>query len=191
MPLSLCFVLALSASATVVGSPEMPSAVSAAPVGEPSVDVGVHPVADDVPEVESGFWAKYFPWWLDENLHPLVEENLVMLWLANIFPGGFLWAPYILTGVLPGEQYYVEALFAFTFHILLLSPAVFVAIIPLLGIIALYGWMAANYLLLMPIASINALNRALKRRDAEGAHAPRQGRRMGSSSSSLASAMAF
>jgi len=122
---------------------------------------------DALEDTDDGFWARFFPWWLDEELHPAIEENLITIWLANIFPGGFIWAPYIIAGELPGEQYYVEAVFAFTLHVLLLTPAALVMFVPVVGVLLLYGWMGANYLVLMPVASINALNRALKRRDAE------------------------
>jgi hypothetical protein len=107
---------------------------------------------------EIGFFDKYFPFGLDEELHPDVDKNVVVIWLLMAFFGtyaGPLWIPKVLTGLDTDEEYTTEALINWLVHMAMVVVSVpFVYCIGL-GIV----FILVNEFYLFPVATINSFNR--------------------------------
>lgn len=107
---------------------------------------------------ELGFFDKYFPFGLDEDLHPDLDKNLVVVWILMAMFGSYagpLWIPKVLTSLETDEEYTTEALINWLIHM-----AMFVVSIPfiycfLLGAVAI----VVNEFYLFPVATINSFNR--------------------------------
>lgn len=124
-PPTLVLSLALTLAAAPSGGPDTAGPVvsqAAAATADAAPEVVL--VADEAaaPAEEEGGFGYYFPFSLDDNLHPAVEDNLVALWIGYAL-GGFLWPGYTFTDELAGVDYiYEAALSSFLHSIILIIP---------------------------------------------------------------------
>jgi len=105
-----------------------------------------------------GFFDKYIPFGLDEELHPDLDKNIAVVWILMVFFGAYagpLWIPKVLTGLDTDADYTSEALINWLVHMGMLVLSVpFIYCIGL-GLV----FMAVNEFYLFPVATINSFNR--------------------------------
>lgn len=142
-------------------------APAAAPADDLERAVSVVPVSEPTAADEGGGFSYFFPMGLDDDLHPAVDDNLVILWLAYGI-GGFLWPGYILTDELAGVDYLYEAAFSSFLHNLILFIPLPCLIVPIVGYVFFLVWALVFNWYLMPVAYINLYSRALKRAEGGG-----------------------
>ncbi len=124
---------------------------------------------------DPGFFEKYFPFTLDEPLHPAIDESLWAFWLVQIVPvvvAPQAWLTPMLIEGEPPEDYVVDALIIYFTHLLphvclygaalpcLVIPYVNILALPCIGGCFLINSLAcaANAWYLMPVAFANRLN---------------------------------
>jgi len=123
-----------------------------------SADVTVIPAADSS---EASFIDLYFPLFPDENLHPDLDKDLVVVWIVHVFLGllvGPLWIPKMLTKLEPDEEYQTEALINWLIHCAIFAVGLVTSYIFGIGLVI----NAVNLVWLFPIATINSFNRHVK-----------------------------
>jgi len=108
-----------------------------------------------------GFFGKYFPFGLDEELHPDLDKNLVVVWILMAMFGSYagpLWIPKVLTSLQTDEEYTTEALINWLIH-----GAMYVVSFPFIYCFGLgLVFMAVNAFYLFPVATINSFNRHIE-----------------------------
>jgi len=117
----------------------------------------VTPRVKPVAEEEVGFIDKYYPFVLADNLHPEIEDNLVVVWLLSALLwefAGALWIPKAMVGLDVDDEFMSEALVGWLIHLVPLALT-FTGILSWLG--AIY-WIAASAYL-SPVHIINTYNR--------------------------------
>jgi hypothetical protein len=121
-------------------------------------NVQVIPAADTG---EASFIDIYFPLMPDENLHPEIDSNLVVLWIVHAFLGilvGPLWIPKMLTKLEPDDAYQEEALINWLIHAAIFAVGLVTSYVFGLGLVI----NAVNLIWLFPVATINSFNRHVK-----------------------------
>lgn len=107
---------------------------------------------------ERSFFDKHFPFTLDEELHPDVDQNLVAMYIVFLLAGEFvgpLWIPKLFVDLDPGPDYTSDALIDWLIHtgitVLSVFPGTYLCGTGLIGALI---W--AFYL--NPVAYINMFN---------------------------------
>lgn len=102
------------------------------------------------------FIATYFPFTLPDNLHPALEEDLVVLWLVHAILGwaaGPLWIPSAIAKVDTGDDYQTEAIINWLIHTIpLVANAI--AYVPIVGW-AIFVLNCVQYFYLYPVATFS------------------------------------
>jgi hypothetical protein len=104
------------------------------------------------------FIDKYIPFSLDDELHPDLDKNLVVVWVLMIFFGGYagpLWIPKVITNLDTDPDYTSEALINWLVHL-----GISIVSIPLIYCIGAGIVLSlTNTFYLFPVATINSFNR--------------------------------
>jgi hypothetical protein len=119
-------------------------------------------VADDAAgDDEVGFFGAHYPFGLNENLEPEVDENLAVLWILHVAVGtygGPLWIPQVIVKEDAGEAYNDEALWHWIWDLVLYAVSVPFVYCAGLGTIHMF----ARWLYFGPVGTINLYDRHLK-----------------------------
>ena len=121
-----------------------------------------------------GFFAKHYPFGLNDNLEPEVENNLAAIWALESlagFYGGPLYVPKLLADVDPGPDYNNEALWLWIWDVVLkvgTGPCALSGLI-CFGVgayVTYFAWIAhilARVLYFNPVSTINLYDRHIKK----------------------------
>ena len=121
-----------------------------------------------------GFFAKHYPFGLNDNLEPEVENNLLGIWVLEALLGlygGPLYVPKLMADVDPGPEYSNEALWLWIWDAVLkigTVPCAFSGVICFgVGIyVSYFAWIAhvlARSLYFNPVSTINLYDRHIKK----------------------------
>lgn len=140
----------------------------------------------DAADDELGFWDEYFPLSLKEDMHPSSDGLIVPYWLMQgllpmLLP--WLWVPYMMADVKPGDGYAWNATKVFVVH-----TCASMALLPILctlpcvpffvvAMIAAGIFNIVNFWYLLPVAILNTYDRSIAGKASapgEPGEAPRQ-----------------
>lgn len=169
--------LVSSGFGTAQAAPDSHRAALSNPSAAPANAQTVLARADDDSDIDdsASMWAPfnyYMPMGLDEDLHPEVEDEVIIMWvMAAILPLGEFWLPYIFGD--PGDGYFADMVTAYFLHGVGYMP-VAVAVVPFVGWAIAYIWfigytLAAKFWL-NPVAMLNLYSRSLYRVDNNELH---------------------
>ena len=109
-------------------------------------------------EEELSLVDKYYPLSFDAEYHPDVEENLVSLYVIQLF-GLMPWGPHVFQDFTPSLEFAYEFAAIYVFHMIFVVPTLYFAWVPIIGWFGVPIWVAANVFYLIPAAVLNAYNR--------------------------------
>lgn len=128
---------------------DMVAAEAQAKAGAPQV----LPVSDE----ELGFFDQYYPFTLSDNLHPEIEDNMVVIWIISALVwefAGALWIPKVLVGLDTDEEFTSDALIGWLIH----AAPLILSVLGPLAIVGTIYWIVASFYL-SPVHIINTYNR--------------------------------